>query len=112
MEKKFTLEELTETAFNIITNAGEAKSEAMLAIYASKKGKFDEAKEKLSLANKSINIASEQHFSLIQHEAQGNKIEIPLLLMHAEDQLLTTQTLILLAEEFVELYKKMELKKC
>lgn len=106
MEKIITIEKISEIAFNIITHSGEAKSEAMLAIYASKKGDFIKAKEKLNLANKEINIASEQHFELIQKEAQGEKINIPLLLMHAEDQLLSTQTMILLAEEIVELHKK------
>ncbi len=106
MSKKFTLEELSQVAFQIITNAGEAKSEAMLAIYDAKENKINEAKEKLSKANKSINIASEAHFELIQAEAQGIQINIPLILMHAEDQLLSTQTLILLAEEFVALYEK------
>lgn len=106
MHKKFTLEELSQVAFQIITNAGEAKSEAMLAIYDAKDNKIKEAKIKLEKANKLINVASEAHFELIQSEAQGNKIDIPLILMHAEDQLLSTQTLILLAEEFVALYEK------
>lgn len=105
---EITKEKLESVSFQIITHAGEAKSEAMLAIYAAKDGNFDEAQEKLKIANKQINIASEQHFELIQHEAQGNQIQIPLLLMHAEDQLLSTQTLILMAEEIINLHKKLE----
>lgn len=104
--KEFTLEELSQVAFQIITHAGEAKSEAMMAIYDARENKFSEAREKIAKANKAINIASEQHFELIQSEAQGNRIHIPLILMHAEDQLLSTQTLILLAEEMVNLYEK------
>ena len=108
--KTFTLEQLSEVAFQIITYAGEAKSEAMLAIYEAKAKNFDQAEEKIKLANQAINQASHQHFELIQAEAQGSKIEIPLLLMHAEDQLLTTQTLILLAQEMVDLYKSIGAK--
>ena len=108
--KTFTLEQLSEVAFQIITYAGEAKSEAMLAIYEAKAKNFDQAQEKITLANQAINQASHQHFELIQAEAQGSKIEIPLLLMHAEDQLLTTQTLILLAQEMVDLYKNIGAK--
>lgn len=107
-KKEFDLEELSQVAFQIITHAGEAKSEAMLAIYSAKEGKFDEAEDKIKLANKSINIASEQHFELIQEEAKGNKVVPSLLLMHAEDQLLSTQTLILMAEEIIQLYKKIK----
>ena len=108
--KSFTFEQLSEVAFQIIAFAGEAKSDAMLAIYEAKVGKYAEAETKINLANEAINKASHQHFELIQAEAQGNKIEIPLLLMHAEDQLLTTQTLILLAQEMVDLYKKIGAK--
>ncbi len=106
MSKKFTLEDLSQVAFKIITSAGEAKSEAMMAIYDAKAGKFEDAKEKMKKANENINIASEAHFELIQAEAQGNEINVPLILLHAEDQLLCTQTIILLAEEFIDLHKK------
>lgn len=104
-ENKYTYEKLAEVSFNIITYSGEAKSNAMLAIYAAKANNIEEAKQKLEQANKDIIKASEQHVELIQQEAQGNKIDVPLLLLHAEDQLLTTQTLILMAEEFVNLYE-------
>ena len=43
------------------------------------------------------------HASLIQKEAAGEKSEFSLLLMHAEDQLMTTETLKIVAEEFIEL---------
>lgn len=105
-QKEFSLEELSQVAFQIITHAGEAKSEAMMAIYDAKENKINEAREKIDKANKAMIIASEQHFELIQSEAQGNRIQIPLILMHAEDQLLSTQTLILLAEEIVNLHEK------
>ena len=41
---------------------------------------------------------------MIQKEAAGEKSEFSLLLMHAEDQLMTTETLKIVAEEFIELY--------
>ena len=44
------------------------------------------------------------HASLIQQEAAGEKSEFSLLLMHAEDQLMTTETLKIVAEEFIEIY--------
>jgi PTS system cellobiose-specific IIA component len=110
-EKKYTYEELGQISFMIITFAGTAKSDAMLAIYAAKDGKFDEAKLKLEEAEKNIIEAEKQHADLVQQEAAGTEIKIPLLLMHAEDQLLSTQTIILMAEEFVSLYKRITEKK-
>ncbi|MGL6125168.1 MAG: PTS lactose/cellobiose transporter subunit IIA [Metamycoplasmataceae bacterium] len=105
--KKYTYEELGQISFMIITFAGTAKSDAMLAIYSAKKNDFDDAKLKLESAEKNIIEAEKQHADLVQREAAGTEIKIPLLLMHAEDQLLSTQTLLLMAEEFVSLYKKL-----
>ncbi|MGL5204815.1 MAG: PTS lactose/cellobiose transporter subunit IIA [Metamycoplasmataceae bacterium] len=91
----------------IITFAGTAKSDAMLAIYSAKKYDFKDAKIKLESAEKNMIEAEKQHADLVQQEAAGVEIKIPLLLMHAEDQLLSTQTLMLMAEEFVSLYEKL-----
>ncbi len=107
-EKKYSYEELGQISFMIITFAGTAKSDAMLAIYSAKAGDFEDAKLKLESAEKNIIEAEKQHADLVQTEAAGTEIKIPLLLMHAEDQLLSTQTLLLMAEEFVSLYKKLE----
>ncbi|MGL4951556.1 MAG: PTS lactose/cellobiose transporter subunit IIA [Mycoplasma sp.] len=106
----YTYEKLAELSFQIITFAGCAKSDAMEAIYAAKVGKFDEAKEKMSSAHKNLIEAEKQHAELIQKEAQGVEIRIPLLFMHAEDQMLCTQTLMILADEIIDLHKEMKSK--
>lgn len=103
---EYTYEKLTEISFKIITFAGEAKSEAMLGLYAAKKQDFITAEKKLKIAHENLILAEKQHAELIQKEAQGVEIKIPLILMHSEDQLLSTETLILMVEEIIELYKK------
>ena len=45
------------------------------------------------------------HASLIQQEANGEKVEVVLLLMHAEDQLMAAETTKLLATKLINLYK-------
>lgn len=105
MNKKYTYEMLAEISFKIITFAGGAKSDAMEAIHAIKKNKSKEAIAKIESAHNNMIEAEKQHAELIQAEASGIKIDIPILFMHAEDQLLTTQTLIMIAEEFIDLYK-------
>ncbi|MGL4184100.1 MAG: PTS lactose/cellobiose transporter subunit IIA [Metamycoplasmataceae bacterium] len=104
----YTYEQLGEISFRIITFAGEAKSEAMLAIFEAKKGNFEEANNKIEKAHKELLEAERQHAELVQQEAAGMEIKIPLLLMHAEDQLLSTQTLILMATEIIDLHKKIK----
>ena len=48
------------------------------------------------------------HAELVQKEAAGEKSEYSLLLMHAEDQLMSAEAFGILAEEFVDVYKMME----
>lgn len=101
----YSLEDLTKISFKIIASAGAAKSDAMEAIFAAKNKNFDLAKTKIDSANQNIIEAEKAHFELIQKEAQGIKISVPLILMHAEDQLLCSQNLILIAQEIIELHK-------
>ena len=92
-------------SLNLIVNAGSAKSCAMEALTLAKKRKFEEAKVKMQDANKLIAKASHEHFSVIQKESQGFQLKFKVLFMHAEDQLLTTQTLLLVIEELINIYK-------
>lgn len=108
----YTYEQLAEISFKIITFAGSAKSDAMEAIFAAKAGDFASAKTKMKEAEKNLTEAEKQHAELIQKEAAGEKINIPLLFMHAEDQMLCTQTLMLLAQEIIELHELLKERCC
>lgn len=99
-----------EISFGIITTAGSAKSSAMEALFLAKDGKFDEADAKMKIADKEIADASHRHFDVIQLEAQGKQLEFKVLFLHAEDQLLTTQTLILLVKELIDIHKRISNK--
>lgn len=99
-----------EISFGIITTAGSAKSSAMEALFLAKEGKFSEADAKMQIADKEIADASHRHFDVIQLEAQGKQLEFKVLFLHAEDQLLTTQTLILLVKELIDIHKRISNK--
>ena len=91
-------------SFQIISAVGTARSMYVEAIQEAKKGNIQAAKQ---LIEDGVNVFVEGHHahaSLIQQEAAGEKSEFSLLLMHAEDQLMTTETLKIVAEEFIELY--------
>ena len=95
-----------KVSLQIITKAGGAKSSAMEGLYAAKEGDYEEAAKKMASANIEIGEASHEHFDVISKEAQGEELEFKVLFLHAEDQLLTTQTLILLVGEMIEMYKR------
>ena len=103
MSTKIKWEELS---FGIIAKSGMAKSSAMEALYAAKDKDYEGAAAKLIDANREIGEAGKLHMDVIAEEAKGIKHQFNVLFIHAEDQLLTTQTLILIIEEFIEIYKK------
>ncbi|WP_335621844.1 PTS lactose/cellobiose transporter subunit IIA [Clostridium isatidis] len=93
-------------AFKLISNVGEAKSLLMEALELARNDNFEAADDKIKEANKFLSEGHHSHFSLIQKEADGEQLPFSLILMHAEDQLMTTESLKLLVEELIFMYKK------
>lgn len=98
-------EEMEMICFQLIANSGAAKSSFMEAIQLAKQGKFTEVDAKLKEAEECFVQAHKIHAELIQKEAAGQKTEFSLLFMHAEDQMAMTETVQLLAQEVIDLYK-------
>jgi cellobiose PTS system EIIA component len=94
-----------EIIFQIILHGGNGKSYAMEAIAAAKQGDFDVAREKLQDAADALNQAHHVQTSLIQEEVKGNKHEVTLLMVHAQDHLMNAITVKDLASEFVDMYE-------
>lgn len=46
------------------------------------------------------------HASLIAKEAKGEVVEFSLLLVHAEDQLMSAEAFKILSEEFISVYER------
>jgi PTS system cellobiose-specific IIA component len=99
--------EFEVTIFTMISHSGEARSSSMEAIAYAKKGDFIQAAACLEDANRKLDLAHGEQTKLIQSEAQGKKVEISLLLVHAQDHLMNAIVLRDLATEFVDLYKHM-----
>ncbi|PPJ44584.1 PTS lactose/cellobiose transporter subunit IIA, partial [Rhizobium sp. KAs_5_22] len=64
-----------------------------------------EAEKCLEKSEESMILAERAHMDVVSAEANGKEFRIPVLFMHAEDQLLSTQTIMLMAKEFIDLYK-------
>lgn len=97
-------EEIQQRAFKMIAEAGSAKSLAVLALQSAKNKQFNEATKKLEQARRYFNEAHQYHRDLIQQEASGEHMTFSLIFMHAEDQLMSTETVITLVEEMIEMY--------
>lgn len=100
------MEELELISFQLITNVGEARSALFEAMKAAREERFEEADELVKKADASLLKAQESHMGLIQQEAAGNTVNVSLLLMHAEDQMMTTETLKGIVREVILTHKK------
>lgn len=98
------MENLEAVIFQIILHGGNGRSAAMEAMQAAKQGDFEGAKQKLMEADNAMNEAHHIQTSLIQGEIRGEKTEISLLMVHAQDHLMNAMTVKDLAAEMVELY--------
>lgn len=94
-----------EKEMMLIANAGEARSKALEAIQAAKVKEVDRARSLLAEARVSSRAAHKIQTSLLQQEASGNKYEVSVLLIHAQDHLMNAITVIDLAETIVDLFE-------
>lgn len=101
---------MEEIIMNLIIHSGEARSYGMEAMSLAKEGKIEEAKELINKASEKLGEAHKSQTALIQGEAGGNKTEVSLLLVHAQDHLMTSMTLKDLAAEIVDLHEKINNK--
>ena len=100
-------QEQLEAVMGLIVNAGNAKSDAMEAIQAAKKGDFEQAHEKLKTAEQALVEAHHSQTSLLTDEASGKPMNITLLTVHSQDHLMTSITFNDLAKEVVEIYERL-----
>ena len=92
--------------FQIISNVGDAKSFLFEALKAAREEKFKEAEKFIENADESLLKAHEIHIKLLNQETQGKPIDISLLLMHAEDQMMSTELLRDITNEMLLVHKK------
>ena len=94
-------------ASRIIASVGTARSNYIGAIDVASQGDFEEA-ERLIAEGKAIFLEGHKaHTDLLAIMAK-EEIVMDLLLTHAEDQLMSAEAFGILAEKFVDLYKKLK----
>lgn len=102
------MKELELTSFQLITNAGGARSKCFEAINRAKEGAFDQAIALIKEGESFFLVAHEAHRHLIQKEANGDQIVMTLLLSHAEDQLMNAELTKEMALEFIEVHQRIK----
>lgn len=92
-------------SMTIIANSGDARSFAFKALEEAKEGNFEEAEELLAKSNVAANLAHKAQTELLFKEANGDRQDINVLLVHSQDHLMTSMLAFELIKEIILLYK-------
>lgn len=100
--------EIQEIAFKIILDSGNSRTLVHEGFKAMRENKLQEAEEKLEEANDSLIKAHNVQTKLLHDYANGTEIIMDVIMVHAQDHLMTTMTIREVAIEMLVMYQKME----
>ncbi|UTT44436.1 PTS lactose/cellobiose transporter subunit IIA [Exiguobacterium aurantiacum] len=98
---------MQQLSFMIILHAGNARSSAFEAIAAAKRGEVEIAEAKMKEADAAFLEAHKMQTELLQEEARGTSSEMSVLLVHAQDHLMTAMTVKELAIEMIDMITRL-----
>ena len=90
-------------AFELIMNAGNAKSLALMAVESAREFDFEEAQKQLKESQQEFHLAHQAQSDMIQDEANGNPVELNIVLV--QDHLTMATMAQDNAQEFINLYR-------
>ena len=93
-------------SMQIIAGAGDAKGLAFDALAEAKKGDFEKARALLKESQTAVHAAHKAQMDLLVAQANGEKCDVDILLIHAQDHLMTTMLAQELIQELIDLYEK------
>jgi cellobiose PTS system EIIA component len=102
------MEELEQKAFTLIVHSGEGRSYAFEAMRAARQRDFAKARELIQSASHEFEEAHTIQTELLTMEANGQKNVLSLLMVHAQDHLMTGLTVKQLADEIIALREDMK----
>lgn len=100
--------EMEMIIFNIINFAGTAKGLAYEALGEAENGNYDKIGALMKEADQNLLEAHKVQTAIIQAEARGEKPEVSVLFVHAQDQLMTAMESKTLIESLIKMHKKID----
>ncbi len=100
--------EMESVIFSLIINSGQSRSMAFEALQNAREGNFEEAKKLLKESSQKSLEAHKIQTELIQKESKGEVVGVSLLMVHAQDHLMTSMLARELIEEIIFLHEKVE----
>jgi PTS system cellobiose-specific IIA component len=96
---------MEQEIFEIISHGGDARGYAYEALREAKEKNLDKAKELLDKAQDELDLAHNTQTKLIQAELNGGNLKMSLLMVHAQDQLMTAISEKNLIEQMVDMLR-------
>lgn len=101
------MEGLELSCFKLISAAGSARSCNIEAIQEAKKGNFEKAEDLMKEGKNHYLAAHNAHSELLQQDLKEENTGGSILIMHAEDQLMSAEMFQILAKEFIDTYRNL-----
>lgn len=101
-------EHIQNVAFEIILHSGSSRTMIHEAFKMMRNNKFTNAADKLDEANEEVLLAHQTQTALLKQYSSGETVNMDIIMVHAQDHLMTTITLREVALEMLHLYEKLE----
>lgn len=101
------IEQLEMECFQIVAQVGSARSCYLEAITRAEEGDFEGAQRLVDEGNQMFNAGHDVHMGILQREARGERLPFRIILLHAEDQLMSAEGFRILSEKFIAVYRHM-----
>lgn len=98
-------EEIQNVAFTIILHSGNSRTMVHEGFDLMRSKEFEKAEEKLDEATSELTAAHQSQTTLMQKYTAGEEVNTDIIMVHAQDHLMTTMTLREVALEMLSLYQ-------
>nr|WP_284676537.1 PTS lactose/cellobiose transporter subunit IIA [Vibrio sinus] len=98
--------DLESTIMELLVNAGQARSCALMAIQAARKNNFEQAQQHFDESKQAVNQAHTIQTQLIGMDEGSGKLPTTLILVHAQDHLMNAMLIQDLALDMIELFRR------
>ena len=95
------VEQISQVAMQVITYAGMAKSNYLEALKYYRENDQTAHEQSMSNGDENFSLAHEAHLQLLQQEMNTQEPQITMLMAHAEDQLMSAETIKTLIQEII-----------
>lgn len=100
--------DMESTVMELIINAGESRSYAMEALRAAKRGEWEQVESKLAASAEASKRAHDVQTMLIGLDEGCGKVQVNLVLVHAQDHIMTSMLARELIAEIIDVQRQLQ----